>query len=152
MFDCYKAINLNHFWIWNFQMHVFKTNKMCQRHQIIVHIFETKNNHHGWVSTHINSSSMNIFVCPACKLQYKSNCALSTHQYQSSYCYDFITSLPDTTLPQEIKIENKAIKELLDHSNLRNSNWPLVTPPSFWGSREGLPSFCDILFNIFGCI
>ena len=60
---------------------------------------------------------MNIFVCPACKLQYKSNRALSTHQSKTPYCYHFITSLPSIIQQQITHINNSEHTQFSDDTN-----------------------------------
>src|SRR5687768_14617755 len=64
---------------------------------------------------------MNIFVCSACKLQYKSNCALTTHQYQTPYCYHFITTLEDSSNQQVLGITQSELTHSSDHTNSTNS-------------------------------
>src|SRR5687768_7941194 len=64
---------------------------------------------------------MNIFVCPACKLQYKSNRALTTHQYQTPYCYHFITTLEGSSNQQVLDITQSELTHLSDHTNATNS-------------------------------
>src|SRR5687768_2094020 len=64
---------------------------------------------------------MNIFVCPASKLQYKSNCTLTTHQYQAPYCYHFITTLEDSSSQQVLDITQSELTHSSDHTNSTNS-------------------------------
>src|SRR5687768_16275685 len=64
---------------------------------------------------------MNIYVCPACKLQYKSNCALTAHQYQTPYCYHFITTLEDSSSQQVHDLTQSELTHSSDHTNSTNS-------------------------------